>query len=189
MMIAWLLLIILLSQRLIELWIARKNEQWMKREGAIEYGQSHYIWLVVGQTMFILVWTYEAFQAPQLSPYWPIFMFLYSGVLFLRIWTMRSLGRYWNTKIIVLPGAPLQVKGPYRWMKHPNYVIVYLEMLLLAVIVEAYVAMVAGVILQSAALAIRIPTEEAALQNATTNQAAALYKNKKKFWPNLKKFQ
>ncbi|RHW42294.1 hypothetical protein D1B31_06645 [Neobacillus notoginsengisoli] len=155
-------------QRLIELFIARRNEQRMKAEGAIEFGQEHYPWMVSMHVGFFLCLIGEvAFWQKSLSPFWlillPVFLLAQAG----RIWALTSLGKYWNTKIIVLPGANVVRKGPYRLVRHPNYVIVTLEMFVIPLLFNAYMTAAVFALLNAIMLSIRIPAEEAALKKLT----------------------
>lgn len=81
-----------------------------------------------------------------------------------RYWALCSLGAYWNTKILVVPGAELVKKGPYKWMKHPNYTVVILEILLIPLLYQAYVTMCLFSIVNAVLLTVRIRTEDKALE-------------------------
>src|SRR3954454_12390882 len=128
MSIFYLFFLMLVLQRLGELMMAKRNEQWMKGRGAIEFGQAHYRLIVTIHTMFFVVYFLEvtAWQT-KLSALWPMLLSLFIVTQVVRIWALASLGRYWNTKIIVLPQANIVKKGPYRFLKHPNYLVVSLE--------------------------------------------------------------
>lgn len=84
-----------------------------------------------------------------------------------RIWALTSLGEFWNTKIIVLPEARPIKRGPYRYLKHPNYVIVSIELLVIPLLFHAYMTAVIFTILNGYLLSIRIPAEEQALAQLT----------------------
>lgn len=85
-------------------------------------------------------------------------------VQLLRGWILYSLGQYWNTKILVLPGSRMVKKGPYRWIKHPNYLVVALELILLPLMFGAYLtAAIFTLINATLLLKVRIPAEEKAL--------------------------
>lgn len=81
-----------------------------------------------------------------------------------RYWALCSLGAYWNTKILVVPGVELVKKGPYKWMKHPNYAVVILEILLIPLLYQAYVTMCLFSIFNAVLLSVRIRAEDKALQ-------------------------
>lgn len=90
-----------------------------------------------------------------------------TGLIFtqaLRYWSALFSGRCWNTKILVIPGTNLVRKGPYQWFKHPNYVAVALEFLLLPLLFQAYATALLFTVLNAAVMYIRIRTEEQALE-------------------------
>ena len=84
-----------------------------------------------------------------------------------RIWCLASLGKFWNTKIIILPGADVVRKGPYKWIRHPNYLIVTTELLVLPLLFGAYFTAIIFAFLNVWMLSVRIPAEEKALKEAT----------------------
>ena len=85
----------------------------------------------------------------------------------IRVWALTSLGRYWNTKIIVLPGAKMVNKGPYRFLKHPNYLVVTIEFIVIPLMFEAYFTAFFFSLLNGIILRIRIAAEERALTQLT----------------------
>lgn len=101
------------------------------------------------------------------SPLFPLFFLLFLLVQALRIWCIRSLGPFWNTKILILPGAEVVRKGPYTFMRHPNYAVVSLEILLLPIMFQAYFTAFCFTLLNITMLSVRIPIEEKALRDAT----------------------
>jgi methyltransferase len=125
---AHVFLIILAAERGVELVISKLNEIHLRRLGAREYGAA-FTRLLVG---FHVCWFFSfgleaAARGANLlcSPTSLILVFLLFQVW--RYWCILSLGRFWNTRIIILPGAGLVRAGPYRLLKHPNYVVVLLE--------------------------------------------------------------
>ncbi len=169
MMLFGTLIGIIVAQRGIELVVAKNNERWMREKGAREFGESHYKWIVVMHASFFLILIAEVFMLEKSAITWwalpfTIFLLAQAG----RIWALTSLGRYWNTKIIVLPGAKLVKKGPYRWLSHPNYAIVTIEFLVIPLIFEAYLTCILFTLLNGLILLkVRIPEEEKALGWAT----------------------
>ncbi|PFA70091.1 hypothetical protein CN378_01950 [Bacillus sp. AFS015802] len=159
---------VLLVQRLVELYIARSNEKWMKQQGAKEYGQAHYKMMVgIHIAFFISLLIEGGIFHSGVNPYWP---FLLGGFILTqlgRIWAIASLGKYWNTKIIVLPDAEVVAKGPYKHLKHPNYLIVTLEFLIVPLLFNAYWTLFIFALLNQFILSIRIPLEEHALKKET----------------------
>ncbi|MDF2904616.1 MAG: hypothetical protein K0S25_2254, partial [Bacillus sp. (in: firmicutes)] len=155
-------------QRLVELVIAKKNEKVMKEKGAIEFGQLHYRFMVLMHVMFFVVLILEVSNFnEQVSQFWPILLPMFLLVQAGRIWALTSLGEFWNTKIIVLPEARPIKRGPYRYLKHPNYVIVSIELLVIPLLFHAYMTAVIFTILNGYLLSIRIPAEEQALAQLT----------------------
>jgi methyltransferase len=148
-------------QRLGELWLSSRNTARLRARGAYEVGVEHYPLMVVLHTgwlsgLWVLAWP--------LSANW-FLIGLYAALQFLRVWVIASLGERWTTRIIVLPNAPLVHSGPYRFLKHPNYVVVTLEIALLPL---AFGLVAYAVIFSAANAALvlwRIRTEDRALAN------------------------
>jgi methyltransferase len=158
----------ILCQRGVELMIARKNEKWMMDRGAVEFGKEHYRFIVMIHALFFVAFLGEKLLGNRgLSLHWPWLLSLFILTQMIRAWIILSLGRHWNTKIIVLPDASLIRKGPYRFMKHPNYAVVQLEFLLIPLLFEAYVTAGLFIILNAIVLSIRISAEEKALKQLT----------------------
>jgi methyltransferase len=85
----------------------------------------------------------------------------------LRYWCIRSLGPFWNTRIIVLPGATVRKGGPYRWLRHPNYLVVVLEFLFIPLLMRAPVTLIVFSLANLLLLRRRIALEEEALRECT----------------------
>lgn len=157
-------------QRIVELLIAKRHTQWMKARGGKEFGAEHYPLIVFVHVLFFVSMAVEVFAFKRTMPSWwwgPFTLFLIAQLL--RYWCIRSLGRFWNTRIVVLPQAKVVHRGPYRFMRHPNYAVVTLELLSLPLIFGAYVTCIAISLLNMAVLKfVRIPAEERAL-SALTN--------------------
>lgn len=184
-MFTWLIVIIIL-QRLIELFIARKNEAWMKSQGGIEVGQSHYRYMVILHICFFISLLLEVFLFNRISSSaWSILLIGFILTQIGRVWVILSLGRYWNTKIIVLPQANVVKKGPYRFLKHPNYVIVSLELIIIPLMFQAYFTAVLFTLLNTLILSIRIPAEEKALLELT--EYGEVFSKQKRFLPSFSK--
>lgn len=160
------LITIVIVQRLLEVLYARANEKWMKREGAIEAGADHYKWIVLLHVLFFAALFLEVLWlgTERLSG-WQFFLMLFIVAQILRVWALASLGRFWNTKILVLPGAVRVQRGPYRWIPHPNYIVVALELFSLPMIFGAWrTAVIFTVANALLLLFVRIPAEEKALE-------------------------
>ncbi|QPA32729.1 isoprenylcysteine carboxyl methyltransferase family protein [Thermaerobacillus caldiproteolyticus] len=172
----------IVGERLVELAIAKRNERVLKATGAKEFGARHYPWIVAMHALFFVsFWIEATLKGGQLSPWWPFLFSFFTAVQGLRIWTLWSLGRLWNTKILVLPNAHVVVKGPYRWLRHPNYLIVTLEMILIPLLFEAYWTALIFSVLNAFLLSIRISTEEQAL-SAMTNYKHK-FRDRPRFFP------
>ncbi|GGH87652.1 methyltransferase [Pullulanibacillus pueri] len=175
-----ILLAFVIAQRIVELGIAKRNEKILKRKGAYEVGEEHYKWIILLHVLFFASLILEVFiRQPQLTP-WSILPFTFFVIAQgLRAWALLSLGHFWNTKIIVLPGADVISKGPYKYLRHPNYIVVGLEMLTLPLIFEAYITMILFSLLNGLIiLKVRIPDEEKALMEMT-NYKKKMHKRKR----------
>jgi methyltransferase len=164
MTVFYIIFTLIVMQRLCELYIAKDNEKWMKARGALEFGQAHYPFIVLLHTaFFISLFGETVVMEHTFSSLWklllPVFIILQIG----RIWSLFSLGRFWNTKIIVLPSAQAVRKGPYKWIKHPNYCIVALELMVIPLLFQAYITFGLFTLLNCVMMMIRIPAEEKAL--------------------------
>jgi methyltransferase len=160
LLVAGLLLLATL-QRLIELVMASRNTRALLAEGAYEVGRGHYPAIVFLHTAWLAVlW---AFFLAGLTLFQPWAAIAYLAVQGLRLWTLLSLGRYWTTRIIVVPGAPLVRKGPYRFIRHPNYLVVALEIAFLPLALNAWPLAIGFSIVNAIVLAWRIRTEDIAL--------------------------
>lgn len=186
MMSFLMLSIFLVIQRLSELVIANRNEAWMKAKGAYEVGEDHYKYLVILHVLFFLSFFSEVYltNIQSSSLFTMIFIFFVLTQL-LRVWVILSLGRYWNTKVLILPNETIIKKGPYKFMRHPNYVVVALELVLIPLLFNAYITALVFTLLNILILSIRIPIEEKALQEGTNYHD--LFSNTKRFIPKLEK--
>lgn len=168
-MVDWFVLVLaglIIAQRLLEMVVAQRNRQWLLALGAVEYGARHYPLFFLLHGAWFVGWITEAFASePALSTGWPIWLVLFFTAQILRYWCIRSLGRCWNTRILVVPGATKVCQGPYRYLPHPNYVAVAAELLAVPMLfgcwLTALMATTANGILL---LGFRIPQEEAALR-------------------------
>jgi methyltransferase len=151
-------------QRLLELRLSRRNEHLLRARGAVERGRRHYPLIVAFHALWLLSTLVEGIlRGPALPAYWPIPLTLFLLVQPLRYWAIFSLGEYWNTRILVVPGAKLVRRGPYRYLKHPNYVVVAVEILTFPFIFGAWITALVFSILNAALLHIRVREENRAL--------------------------
>ncbi|TYS18875.1 hypothetical protein FZC78_05090 [Rossellomorea vietnamensis] len=185
-MMFYILFAVIAIQRMVELVIAKRNEKWMKGRGAREYGQKHYKLMVsIHLLFFISLLAEEFFLKRTLNDYWGLLFILFLITQAGRVWVIASLGKYWNTKIIVLPQAEVVAKGPYKFIKHPNYFIVTVELIVIPLMFNAYWTLFIFALLNQFILSVRIPLEEKALKEATNYQA--VHQGKKRFLPVMKK--
>lgn len=152
-------------ERLGELWLSRRNAARAFARGAVEVGQGHYRVMTALHTLFLLSCVAEPWA---LGRPWPgalgwLFVALAAGSQGLRYWAISALGDRWNTRVIVTPGLPPVTAGPYRFMKHPNYLAVIVELAALPMIHGAWLTALAFSLANAALLAVRIRSEEAAL--------------------------
>jgi len=152
------------AQRLLELTLARRNERKTRAKGAVERGREHYPFIVALHSLWLVSTLVEGFlRGPELPPYWPIPLALFLLVQPLRYWAIFSLGESWNTKILVVSGAKLVRRGPYKYVNHPNYVVVVVEILAFPLIFGAWVTALVFTPLNVALLYVRIREENRAL--------------------------
>ncbi|MGM0898955.1 MAG: isoprenylcysteine carboxyl methyltransferase family protein [Bacillota bacterium] len=162
----YILLLLIILQRILELFYARRNEKSMKQRGALEFGAGHYKWIVLLHVSFFVALLIEVQQlGGTFGVVWPLFLSLFIIAQIVRVWSLKSLGPYWNTKIIVLPGAEKIVRGPYRFLPHPNYMVVAVEIFALPMIFGAWRTALAFTVANALLLLfVRIPAEEQALE-------------------------
>jgi len=162
----YIILLIIIIQRLTELVIAKRNEKWLREHGAVEYGQDHYKYIVLLHTMFFVSMLIEYnFRERHLDFSVINYLFLVIFILLqiMRIWVLISLGKYWNTKILRIPDSVLISKGPYRYFKHPNYIIVVCEIFVIPLIFDLYYTAVIFSVLNAVMLKVRIKEENKVL--------------------------
>jgi methyltransferase len=154
-------------QRLAELALARSNTRALLAAGAREHSPSHYPLIVAVHAAWLGTLWLLAPGEPVHLPLLGLFLLLQAG----RIWVIRTLGPRWTTRIIVLPGAPLVTGGPFRFVSHPNYLIVIGEIAVLPLIFGLSEIALIFSLLNAAVLAIRVRAEERALRDASIVQA------------------
>jgi len=151
-------------QRLLELALSRRHERLLRARGAIERGRGHYPLMVALHALWLLSTLIEGLlRGPGLPALWPIPAALFLLVQPLRYWAILSLGNYWNTRILVVPNAKLVARGPYRYLRHPNYVVVAVEVATFPLIFGAWVTALVFSALNAALLFVRIREENRAL--------------------------
>jgi len=157
---------LLSAQRLFELRLSRRHARALRARGAIEHGAAHFPLLVLVHVLLPLGILFEVFALGARPPaLWPLWAALFAGGQLLRYAAIRALGESWNVRVLVVPGAPLVRSGPYRFLRHPNYVAVVLELFAAPMIFGAWRTAVVVSALNALALAVRIRCEEAALRS------------------------
>ena len=155
------LLLFVTLQRLAELIHARRNTSRLLAEGAVEIGAAHYPLLVLLHAAWLAsLWIWLAAARVEFSA---LAAGAYILVQIFRIWVMASLGRYWTTRILVPRETPLVQRGPYRFVKHPNYLVVAAEIALLPLALGAWPLAAVFSLLNAAAVGWRIHVEETSL--------------------------
>ena len=156
---------VIIIQRLIELYIAARNQRYVLAMGGREYSPEHYPLFLALHISWFIGWVYEATSSSQLSNIWYVWLSLFILAQGLRYWCMVSLGHFWNTRILIVPGKHRVQQGPYRFIPHPNYLAVCIELICVPLIFNAWsTAVIASLLNIVLLLGIRIPAEEKALQ-------------------------
>lgn len=163
------LFVVIAVQRLSELRLAKRNLQWALAQGGRLIEEPHYWMFFVLHTGWLLAWPLEAWlRGPALGVAWPAWLAGFVLTEGLRYWAIASLGPRWNTKIVVIDGAPLIRRGPYRFIAHPNYLAVALELVCVPLIFGAWItAAVCSVLNAALLLGLRIPAEIKAVRAAS----------------------
>ncbi|MDQ7250893.1 isoprenylcysteine carboxyl methyltransferase family protein [Dongia sedimenti] len=155
------LLVLVTLQRLAELVHARRNTRRLMAAGAVEIGADHYPLLVMLHASWLgALWILVATDHALL--WWPA-VYGYGMVEIARIWVMASLGRYWTTRILIPRDVPLVRRGPYRFLRHPNYWVVAFEIALLPLAFGSWSLAAVFSLLNAAVLFWRIRVEETSL--------------------------
>jgi methyltransferase len=166
---AWLftgLVLLVGLERIAELVVSKRHAAWAFSRGGVERGREHYPAMVVLHTALLAgavaeVWLADRPFVPALG--WSMLALAVASQA-LRWWCIATLGKQWNTRVIVVPGLPLVRRGPYRFLPHPNYVAVVAEGLALPLVHSAWVTAVVFTVANAALLTRRIRVENDALQ-------------------------
>jgi methyltransferase len=161
--------------RLAELALSRRNIARLRARGAAEAGRSLYPWMVAVHGGFLASCVAEVWLLGR-SPI-PLLSGLMLGILIvaaiLRWWVISTLGERWSTRVVFVPGEPPVTGGPFRWLRHPNYLAVILEFLALPLVHMAWLTAVVFSVANAVVLRIRVRTEESAL-SGTSNYLAVM---------------
>lgn len=165
---AWVVGLVV-AQRLSELVIAKRNTARLISHGAIEVGSDHYWMLIALHSAFFVSLISEAYWRHfSVSSVWRPLAVIFAFAQLARVWIIASMQGRWTTRIIVIPGASLVRKGLFRWIAHPNYCVVALELAVLPLIFELWFTAITFTILNALVLLrVRIPQESKALAEAS----------------------
>ncbi|WP_042434046.1 isoprenylcysteine carboxyl methyltransferase family protein [Streptacidiphilus anmyonensis] len=167
---AYTVLILLVAlERLAELVTAQRHARWSRARGGVEHGAGHYPVMVVLHTGLLAGCLLEtALLHRPFLPWlgWPALAAALSAQA-LRWWCIATLGTRWNTRVIVVPGLPLVDRGPYRWLRHPNYLAVVVEGVALPLVHANWITAAVFTLVNWPLLVTRVRCENAALTLAT----------------------
>lgn len=160
----WIFLTFLLVQRVSELLLAKRNERVARVKGAVEYDEKGYKVIVLMHVFFFISLISEyILLARTLSNFWVPLLILFIIAQILRYWAISTLGYYWNTKILVTPNTSPIRTGPYKYLNHPNYLSVILEIAVIPLIFSCYITSMIFTLLNLVLLKRRMRIEEQAL--------------------------
>jgi methyltransferase len=146
--------------RVLELPIAARNTKRLKATGAYEIGAAHYPWIVALHAAWLAsLWLLAPGKAISLP-----LLAVFGLVEIARIWVVQTLGPRWTTRIIIVPNETLVTRGPYKYLRHPNYAVVVMEIALLPLVFSLWQVALVFSLLNAAVLAVRIREEDRALQ-------------------------
>lgn len=153
-------------ERILELVLSRSNERWAKSRDAHEVGSEHFGWMKALHTAFLIACPLEVVLLSR--PFIPALGYSMLGLVvaaqLLRYWAVATLGRRWNVKVLVVPGMPRVTDGPYRYLPHPNYVAVVIEIFAIPLLHTAWLTAIVFTALNAWMLSVRIPIENRALE-------------------------
>lgn len=158
-------LALIAAERVAELLLSRRNVAWALGRGGRELGRRHFRWMVLLHAGFLPACALEAWALER--PFLPALGFPMLAVVLaalgLRYWAVFTLGRRWSVQVIALPGEPVLTTGPYRFVRHPNYLAVILEGIAVPLVHTAWLTALVFTALNLLLLELRIRCEEAAL--------------------------
>jgi methyltransferase len=152
-------------ERVAELVVSERNARWAFAHDGVEYGRSHYgVMSAVHAALLISCVGEVAVADRPFLPWlgWPMLALVLAAQT-LRWWCITTLGKQWNTRVIIVPDLPLVTIGPYRWLRHPNYVAVAVEIVALPMVHTAWVTAIVFSLANLGLMVVRIPTEDRAL--------------------------
>jgi methyltransferase len=175
--VIWFTVLVLATgaERIAELIVSTRNAKWSFARGGVEFGKGHFPPMVALHTGLLLaclaeVWFADRPFLPWLG--WPMLALVLASQA-LRWWCIATLGPRWNTRVIVVRDLPLVTGGPYRWLKHPNYVAVVVEGFALPLVHTAWITALVFTVLNAWLLVVRIRCENRALATVLASPARA----------------
>jgi methyltransferase len=160
-----LLVVVVMPWLLLETWRSRRHERALRAAGAIEPADDVYAWMrIIYPTMFLAMTAEGALATPACTTLVAIGIGVFLAAKLLKWWAILSLGRLWSFHVLVLPGVPLVADGPYRWLRHPNYIALMGEIAGVALMMRAPFTGVAAALAFGALLVARIRVEDRMLQ-------------------------
>ena len=167
-----MLLAVMIGQRLGELYLTAKNLPYIRSRGGVEYGRSHFPFIVAVHVLFPILFVIElTHHGVHRGALWPLWLILFAAAQMLRYSAIVALGQRWSTRVLVIPGMPPVESGPYRWLRHPNYVAVGVEFVAAPMLFGAWRTALVISVLNAAVLALRIRCENDALQRAAVDSS------------------
>lgn len=162
----------MIAQRIGELAMSARHIPRVRARGGREYGRKHFPFIVAVHTLFPIALILELARFGVHPPrYWPVWLAIWLLAQALRYSAIRALGDRWNVRVWVIPGLAPVASGPYRWLRHPNYVAVVAEFIAVAMLFGAWRTAVGISLLNAVALAVRIRCENDALQRAAVDSS------------------
>ena len=159
MTLGGVILLLVTLQRVGELWLSVRNTRRLLAQGAREHGRAHYPLIIAVHVL----WLGTLWWLAPLRPIDGFWLAMFVAIEIARIWVLATLGPRWTTRIIILDDAPLVKRGPYRFVDHPNYLVVIAEIAVLPLMFGLWQVALVFTLLNAAVLAIRIRAENRAL--------------------------
>lgn len=166
-----LFLALITIERVGELFLSRHNARILRAIGAEEFGRSHLPWFVALHVTWPLALVAEVvWLGARPGPQWGLWLGVFVVAQILRYAVIRTLGVFWNVRVLVVPGIRPIRRGPYRWLRHPNYLAVALELLSGAFLFGAWRTGIAATLIHLVLVRLRVPVEERALRDAAYSE-------------------
>jgi len=166
LLLYWVLLGVVVLERVLELVVSRRHARTLARRGAVEHGAGHYPAMVLLHGSLLAGCALEPWLAGRafLPALGLPMLALVLAAQALRWWCVATLGVHWSTRVLVLGGAPRIAGGPYRWLRHPNYVAVIIEGIALPLVHSAWLTAATFTLLNAWLLTVRVRVEDRALR-------------------------